>query len=130
MDTDGSKYIPVNDSDEKVENLNVLKLMPLYVDKLGEYKQSETDEEVPYIHVEIFRDGSSLQANIDQVLRRGLSNAGSRQAAANDLDIEDVWTEEVPSGPVQSPSVRESDKINEFSEVYWKKLFKKAGISV
>ena len=47
---------------------------------------------------------------------------GSRQAAAKDLDIEDVWTEEVPSGPVQSSSVRESDKINEFSEVYWNKV--------
>ena len=47
---------------------------------------------------------------------------GSRQAAAKDLDIEDVWTEEVPSGPVQSSSVRESDKINEFSEVCWNKV--------
>ena len=32
------------------------------------------------------------------------------------------WTEEVPSGPVQSSSVRESDKIHEFSEVYWNKV--------
>jgi len=93
-------------------------LTPLYINKLSEYKQSETDEEVPYIHVEIFRDGSSLQTKIDQALRRRLPNTGSRKAAANDLDIEDVWTEEVPSGPDQSTSVRESDKINEFSEVY------------
>ena len=86
-------------------------MTPVYVDNLREYSKGK---QIPYIYVEIFRDGESLKKKMDKVLKGGLANKESREAAADYLGMDD-WNE--PDGPKN-----ESEIIFDFSELYWKKV--------